>query len=37
MEAIGKPPKIASRAKELGQSAIAITDYSGMFGTVKFL
>lgn len=37
LEAIGKPAKIAARAKELGMSAIAITDYNGMFGAIKFL
>lgn len=37
LEAIGKPVKIAARAKELGMSAIAITDYNGMFGAIKFL
>ena len=36
LEAIGKPAKIAARAKELGMSAIAITDYNGMFGAIKF-
>lgn len=37
LEAIGKPAKIAARAKELGMSSIAITDYNGMFGAIKFL
>ncbi|MDD3262718.1 MAG: PHP domain-containing protein [Candidatus Absconditabacteria bacterium] len=36
LEAIGKPAKIAARAKELGMSSIAITDYNGMFGAIKF-
>lgn len=36
LEAIGKPNQIASRAKELGMPSIAITDYNGMFGAVKF-
>ncbi len=36
LEAIGKPAKIAARAKELWMSSIAITDYNGMFGAVKF-
>lgn len=37
LEAIGKPAKIAARAKELEMSSIAITDYNGMFGAIKFL
>ena len=37
LEAIGKPWKIASRAKELGMPAVAITDYNGIYGTIKFL
>jgi len=36
LEAIGKPAKIVARAKELDMSAIAITDYNGMFGAIKF-
>ncbi len=36
LEAIGKPAKIAARAKELEMSAIAITDYNGMFGAINF-
>lgn len=36
LEAIGKPNKIIARAKDLEMSAIAITDYHGMYGMVKF-
>ncbi|MEI7562566.1 MAG: PHP domain-containing protein [bacterium] len=35
LEAIGKPNKIISRAKELGMDAIALTDYNGMYGCIK--
>lgn len=35
LEAIGKPAKIAARAKELWMPAIAITDYNGMFWAIK--
>lgn len=36
LEAIGKPVAILAKAKELGMEAIAITDYNGMYGAVKF-
>ncbi len=36
LEAIGKPAAIIKKAKELWMSAIAITDYNGMYGMVKF-
>jgi len=36
LEAIGKPNKILARAKELEMNAIAITDYNGMYGIIKF-
>ena len=36
LEAIGKPANIINKAKELGMDAIAITDYNGMYGMVKF-
>ncbi len=36
LEAIGKPATIINKAKELWMNAIAITDYSGMYGMVKF-
>lgn len=36
LEAIGKPNKILARAKELEMNAIAITDYNGMYGAIKF-
>ncbi len=36
LEAIGKPAAIVNKAKELWMSAIAITDYNGMYGMVKF-
>ncbi|MFA7718069.1 MAG: PHP domain-containing protein [Candidatus Absconditabacterales bacterium] len=36
LEAIGKPGKIIAKAKELGMDAIAITDYNGMYGIIKF-
>ena len=37
LEAIGKPNKISAKAKKLGQEAIAITDYNGMYGAIKFI
>ncbi|NCO98071.1 PHP domain-containing protein [bacterium] len=36
MEAIGKPNKIIAKAKELGMTAIGITDYNGMYSAIKF-
>lgn len=36
LEAIGKPAAIIKKAKELWMNAIAITDYNGMYGMVKF-
>lgn len=36
LEAIGRPPKIIAKAKELGMNAIAITDYNGMYGCIRF-
>ncbi len=36
LEAIGKPASIVNKAKELGMDAIAITDYNGMYGIIKF-
>jgi len=36
LEAIGKPSDIINKAKELWMDAIAITDYNGMYGIVKF-
>ena len=36
LEAIGKPKQIVEKAKELGMTAIAITDYNGMCGAVDF-
>ena len=36
LEAIGKPAAIINKAKELGMNAIAITDYHGMYGSIKF-
>ena len=36
LEAIGKPATIVNKAKELWIDAIAITDYNGMYGMVKF-
>jgi len=36
LEAIGKPAAIINKAKELWMDAIAITDYNGMYGMVKF-
>ena len=36
LEAIGKPAAIVNKAKELEMNAIAITDYNGMYGMVKF-
>jgi len=37
LEAIGKPNKISAKAKKLWQEAIAITDYNGMYGAIKFI
>jgi len=37
LEAIGKPNKISAKAKQLGQEAIAITDYNGMYWAIKFI
>ena len=37
LEAIGKPNKISAKAKQLGQPAIALTDYNGMYGAIKFI
>lgn len=37
LEAIGKPNKILARAKELGMTSIAITDYNGLYGAIKLL
>lgn len=36
LEAIGKPTAIVNKAKELWMKAIAITDYNGMYGMVRF-
>ncbi len=36
LEAIGKPAAIINKAKELWMNTIAITDYNGMYGMVKF-
>ncbi len=36
LEAIGKPAAIVNKAKELWMDSIAITDYNGMYGMVKF-
>lgn len=36
LEAIGKPVAIVNKAKELWMNTIAITDYNGMYGMVKF-
>jgi len=35
-DAIGKPEALATRAKEMGQEALAITDHGHMAGAVKF-
>ncbi|MEI6426651.1 MAG: PHP domain-containing protein [Candidatus Absconditabacteria bacterium] len=37
LEAIGKPNKISAQAKKLGMEAIALTDYNGMYGAIKFI
>ena len=37
LEAIGKPNKISAKAKQLWQEAIALTDYNGMYGAIKFI
>ncbi len=36
LEAIGKPLAIINKAKELEMASIAITDYNGMYGIIKF-
>lgn len=36
LEAIGKPAAIVTKAKELWMESIAITDYHGMYGAIKF-
>lgn len=36
LEAIGKPGEILQRAKDIGASSIALTDYHGMYGAIKF-
>lgn len=36
LEAIGKVPKILEKVKKLGMSAVAITDYFGMYGAIEF-
>lgn len=36
LEAIGRPVAIVNKAKELWMEAIAITDYNGMYGMVRF-
>lgn len=36
LEAIGTPKAIIAKAKELEMEAIALTDYSGMYGIVEF-
>ncbi len=35
-KALGTPMKLAKRAKELGQTAIAITDTGNMYGAFEF-
>lgn len=35
-QALGNPERLAKRAKELGQSAIAITDVGNMYGAFEF-
>ena len=37
LDALASPDELVSRAKELGYSAIALTDHGGMFGIPKFL
>lgn len=36
LDGFGKPKSIVKRAKELGQSAIALTDHGAMYGAVEF-
>lgn len=36
LEAFGEPKAIIARAKELGMSAITLTDYNGMYGAIEF-
>lgn len=35
-QALGDPERLAKRAKELGQTAIAITDAGNMYGAFEF-
>lgn len=35
-KSLGTPDKLAKRAKELGQTAIAITDAGNMYGAFEF-
>jgi DNA polymerase III subunit alpha len=36
LDAIGKPAQVIKKAKELGMSAVAVTDYMGMYGSINF-
>lgn len=36
LEAIGKPAAVVNKSRDLWMKAIAITDYNGMYGMVKF-
>ena len=36
LDGLSQIPKLVSRAKELGQNALAITDHGAMYGVVKF-
>jgi len=36
LEAIGKPNKIIQTAKDMNLNSIALTDYNGMYGAIKF-
>ncbi len=36
LDGLGKIPELVSRAKELGMTALALTDHGSMYGTVEF-
>ncbi len=36
LDGLGKIPKLVGKAKELGQTALALTDHGGMYGAIQF-
>lgn len=36
LDGLGKVPKLVAKAKELGQTALALTDHGGMYGAISF-